>query len=579
MAENETKIIEYRIDNIGIPQWQTGLARAVNETYSYAQNSLALGLAPAYMKDYYWRYIRPCLNWLDGYVYSLHNDGSSGIVSTRIGKALITGLTKQIVGEKLLLKVNEDDKNEFTHKTIKKVGKWMVYADIIKPVYAGVGFANACGTSLIKVNKTLYGDFWWEAVRFDNCVYKTDFRGEIDDATFLIRGYTDTREGQSNEQFFLTEHRFYKVYTEGEIFEKMDGTFEVLHKKGERVAMVEYKVQRVKGTLSNNANVPNIKESQICKWQELPQWLRTNIKKDYSALVLDTPQQLGFRNLGVEALCNGYQDLGIPNAPHLGEGLLISVQADMITYEIAASYKIRDMYLGKGSVYQPKSASLDDFSQGTPLGFNQGVLTGVGDSKVELLKGLDPETQKVIVEQFQIRGEEWQKIMDDCIRNIATKWGMSPKVLSSYLANGTAQMTATQVDSEDDISIAFIYHTRSYYKGAINRLLETTLNAMGLACNVSIDFASPSLINKDRIIDRQLKLLEAGLIDIDDAVREIFPDLDEEQIECKVKIAKENREKIKQEQITEFDKFGGFEDYNDNDLGGKNLKGSTDPIQ
>ena len=72
----------------GIPTAQRGIASAVNETYNYSNSSLFGGMLPAYYKDYYWRYLRPAIQWLDGYVLSLHGDGS-GIISTRIGSNLL----------------------------------------------------------------------------------------------------------------------------------------------------------------------------------------------------------------------------------------------------------------------------------------------------------------------------------------------------------------------------------------------------------------------------------------------------------------------------------------------------------
>ena len=167
---------------------------------------------------------------------------------------------------------------------------------------------------------------------------------------------------------------------------------------------------------------------------------------------------------------------------------------------------------------------------------------------------------------------------DDCLKRIAVKWGMSPKILSSFLAQGQAQMTATQIDSEDDISIAFITQTRANFKGAINRLLETTLNVYGYTHDVDIQFASPSIVNKDRILDRVLKKLEAGLIDIEEAIREINPDEDEETIQAKVDAAKQQQAMQMLLAQQEMNDEGGFQN-NDEDLGGANLRGSTSPLQ
>ena len=351
-------------------------------------------------------------------------------------------------------------------------------------------------------------------------------------------------------------------------------------------------------------------------WSEIPSEIRNLIKEDYGVIRINEPKPLGFANLGVEALLNDNGDISIPTGSNFGRGLIIPAQDDFIMYEVAESYAIRDMYLGKGTVYVPKNLSLGGLGAGAAINLNTSVppesqiqptpaapgetkfdggnvggnknpqafiptfdnpLQGV-NNKYETIPGVDPAEQQVVVNQFNLRAQEWQMIQENCLKRIAVKWGMSPKILSSFLAQGTVQMTATQIDSEDDISIAFINQTRSNFKAAINRLLETTLNYYGRPHDVDIVFASPSIVNKDRILDRVLKKLDAGLVDIEDAIREINPDEDEETIQAKVEKAKEQQALAALAAQQEMDEFGGFgNNYDDN--GGANLKGSTSPIQ
>ena len=145
---------------------------------------------------------------------------------------------------------------------------------------------------------------------------------------------------------------------------------------------------------------------------------------------------------------------------------------------------------------------------------------------------------------------------------------MSPKILSSFLAQGQAQMTATQIDSEDDISIAFINLTRSYFRDKLDKLMETSLNHMGIATNIKIDFASPSLINKDRILNRVSQLRQEGFIDTEEAIRELNPDLSEEEIQDRIAKAQKQEMQMMMAQM---------QPPMDNELGGGNgdLDGTT----
>lgn len=560
MAEesNSLYVIDQPIDNIGVNKWLEGLALAVNQTYSFASNNLFYALIPSYYRTWGWRYCRVACQWLDGYVPALHAGGVSGIISTRIANKLIVGLTKQIVGEKIIYRIADKKDNEALD-TLKWVYKWSKNANVKKAIYTGIGYSLGVGTSLIKLNVKNHRDIWWESVRMDNCYYLADFTNEIQEASFVIKSYTDTRDSTKDStnkcQFFLVEHRFYEE-SKGKISKNEMG-YSVIERKGDRIPKVDFRVFRVSGTSFNDIMTARGQEKGL-NWEEIPESVRRMIKKDYSALRVNEPQKLPFTTIGVEALLNGEQELGIPTASNLGESMIVGIQDDLITYELASSYLIRDMYNGKGTVYLPKSLSLNDLGpDGVPI---LNPLNTMPNSAVEMLKGVNPDEQKAIVEQFQLRGQEWQLIKENCLRNIAVKWGMSPKILSSFLAVGAAQMTATQVDSEDDMSIAFIYHTRSYFTEALNRLLEETLNFYGKESNVELSFASPSLINKDRILSRVQSKLETGLIDLDDAIREINPDLDEEAIQDKVARAKQQQQENMMNALTEFNDEGSFGD-------------------
>lgn len=120
---------EQIIGDAMVSHWQAGLTTAINDTYSFANNNLFYAMLPSFYRDYAWKYIRPALEWMDGYVPSIHSP-ELGIISTRIASRLITGLTKQIVGEKLLLRKNKDPQGVY----LAKVAEWMKKANALKAV-------------------------------------------------------------------------------------------------------------------------------------------------------------------------------------------------------------------------------------------------------------------------------------------------------------------------------------------------------------------------------------------------------------------------------------------------------------
>lgn len=584
MANEEHGNVDVIIGNIGVSEWQTSIAGAVNETYSFANSTLFIANIAGYYRDYAFRYIRPACQWLDGFVPSIHNLGT-GIMSTRIATKLISGLTKQICGERLIFKL-KSEKTPENLAALRFISDWYQKQKIHKAVKNGIGFAFGLGTSLLKINKRANGDLWWEPVRFDNCFFLSSFTGELREATFLIRGYTDTREGHDRCQYFLCEHRFWKEYQpEIKKVKKPDGSigYETIHKKGDKDPVVEYTVHRATSQSLQNLMASQTNRSSV-NWEEIPNDIRKLIKSDYGTIRIGEPQKIGLTNLGVVSLINGEGDISVPTGANFGESMIIGIQDDLITYEVASSYLLRDMCNGKGTIYLPKSLSIGDVNtpieiasgsgeNGAPLGNGESGMvntpvapyippatspySGVPD-RIETLKGVNPEDQQAIVQQFEVRAAEWQIIKENCLKNIAVKWGMSPKILSSFLAQGNAQMTATQVDSEDDISIAFINLHRSYFIDALNELLEIVLNYYGYDANIEIRFASPSLVNKDRLLERTLKKLEAGLIDLEEAIREINPDLDEEALQTQIDAALKAKQEMMLQAMNQFNAEGGF---------------------
>ncbi len=76
--------------------------------------------------------------------------------------------------------------------------------------------------------------------------------------------------------------------------------------------------------------------------------------------------------------------------------------------------------------------------------------------------------------------------------------------------------------------------------------------------NVKVKFASDGLIKGDKQLETIEKKLELDLIDKEDAIREINPDDDEEQLQDKIKKLKERELKKQQDAINEMNNDGTF---------------------
>ena len=131
-------------------------------------------------------------------------------------------------------------------------------------------------------------------------------------------------------------------------------------------------------------------------------------------------------------------------------------------------------------------------------------------------------------------------------------------MLSAYLNGAGNQKTATEVYSDDDSTLAFINSLRATYRIAINKLIDEVLNFYGKPVDVKSDFASPSLVNKERILDRVIKQYEAGFIDLEDAISQLNPDMTENEIKEKVERASIRQKEMKEQRMNLVDEMGDF---------------------
>lgn len=542
------------------------IAKAINETHRYNINLGWITEVDSYYKQYIYDYLQPAFQWLSGTLLTLHTDNGQAIISTNFGKCLMYYLGDQVAGEKLFFKPAL--KTNSSTLDVARANKWAEETNFQSAVTKGVILSLAVGTSLLKVNVSEDGEPWVESVRLDNAYFLTDFRGKIISAKFLIRNYVNTLSDKNeNDQFYLVEERYYK----NEKAKIIDTGKSFIAQKANKVPYVKYSIVR-SAPQSNQVQGVNL-TGQTLDWKQTPEAIRKMIKRDYNAIKIGEEQRLNLPNIGVELLINDHGDVSHPIDIGFGRSLLIDIESDLITYDIACSYKIRDMYLGKGTLYVPSGLSLGSIMQDVT---GNGTLDEqMGDKPVELVPGVDPENQQYIVVQFKLRADEWQQIINDSMKNISGKLGIPPKILNAALATYSGA-TATQIDSEDDAGLAFIYQHRHYFRGAVNSIAKTCFSVLGIQNEIDVEFGSPSIINKDRLINRNIKLYQSGLISAEEAVRNINPDDDEMSLIPKIKSAEDREDLALDMGINPINDKAVSISTNESPLGNDNYKGTTD---
>lgn len=543
---------EITINDIGLNSKQFASLKymnwAVNQTFTYANNSQFYALVNPTYYDYYNRIVRLNLEWFDGYVLGFHNQ-QNGIMSTRIATALVNGIIGNVFQKKLVF--DRVDKTS-DYKALDKLNEWMEKDNFLGKVKLASKYSGASGTSVIKLNQS-YKDIYTQPLRQDQFFYETDFQGNITKITTFLKAYVNvfnTTDEEKEQNFFVVEKRYYS--TDIDIptrVENLNGEIKTYYKKpSEPVPVVEYKVLYYQGRMFENSMASKARQ-QTLSFHDLPKGFKDIIKKDFTALRFDTPCLLPFKDLGCYVLQINGQDPTIPNGM-FGASFLTDIRSCLVEYELICAYALRDLYNSQGRIGIPKSLSMNDVN-------GQGIYD-VSMSNYETFSG-DPDKQKPIITQFEIRANEWSLKKDDCLKKMATILGMSPKVIASYInPRGGFGKTATEVENDEASSQTFIEDKRTNLIVCLNKVISTILKFYGYYQHISARFIE----GENRMSPLQVKTIifkyQQGLIDLKETLRELNPNATESEVDDLVLRARERQKEIASTEQLDIDNFGKY---------------------
>lgn len=536
----------------------------VNQTYSFINNTGFYALANPVYYQYYYRFARRYGWWYDRFVPDFHNS-QQGYFSTGIAHSIVDGIANQIIGKKLLLQnVGNQTDRDLANDSLRKAYSWADKAQLTSKARTATKYAGAFGTSLIKANASA-GEIWLEALRFDDFFFETGFQGNLEAVTCLIKSYTDVRptniewqDGFGEEvkqclqgKYYLVEKRYFKDIQEV-VNEKV-----MTHK----VPFVVYQVHKYSGNITNAQSWDmNLRETMDAK--SLPMKIRKAIGKDFGNVILGKEQRLPFfEDLGCELIQYNDCDGSLSQQP-FGESILANIISDLMEYDLSFSYSIRDMYQGKGIVFIAKEL------QTSLMGGH--AFDGLEDSLITWLNNWNDGKLPIDQVQFNLRVAEWREKRNAIFENIATKLHISPSSLASFLSDNTGR-TAKEVTTETSSTDNYIEIQRGSIETPINNLLKTIALFYGWQDAVEIRFAKGGSQNVDTVIDREIKLVQAGLRHPHTALENIMIDADTWEIEeewQRIQTYQQEQQQIKERM--QSDMFGSMDFTGNTQLGGAN---------
>jgi hypothetical protein len=291
---------------------------------------------------------------------------------------------------------------------------------------------------------------------------------------FTNLGVKELKENTSFQGYYVVEYRHLADYV------KADGT--IL----KDAPVVEYVIHRQNGTVVSGEYLSQGDSGKV-PFNSLPTAMRKTIGKCYPDVRFDTPVLLPFKeSLGCELVKWTDGVSGLPELP-FGESVLSNIIAHLQAWDYYFAAANTDMYLGRGRIIAPKNIS------GNKRGANYN--SGLDSFMFTKYETTDPESQKPIPIQFDLRSNDWNEIRNRLIQDIAVNIGVNISTIASFLQDSTAR-TAREISTEENDTAEYVNDQRAIIEKPINKILKLVTMYEGFIDDVVIRWSSAGLTNR-----------------------------------------------------------------------------------
>jgi hypothetical protein len=204
------------------------------------------------------------------------------------------------------------------------------------------------------------------------------------------------------------------------------------------------------------------------------------------------------------------------------------------------------MYVGRSRVLMPKA--MQNPNNQRENNWNDG-LDSFTFTKVPYV---NPDDQKPLPLQFDLRSDDWNKIRNILLESVATGIGINPSTLASFLDDNSAR-TARQISTEEGATALYVENKRELLRTPINQMLQTVLEFYGKVSNIVVKFSKAGTTNLRNLVEIGQILKTLG-VDNRTLIEMIFVDKSQEQIDeimARMKAQKEEEMKFEQDEQSE----------------------------
>ena len=471
------------------------IGMAVQEYYNWVNNSAFYNSSSPYLKPFYTK-VQNWERWINGVVPGFH-DFDKGVIPTHLAKAIVDKISALVYGGGIMFQVtNKSDVKDVSNETLEHVSKWAQKVGLRTIVQNVIRFSAGLGTGAFKLNADGEKQLWVEAVPMSRARYAKDAKGDIVGARFIVRIFE--RDDKQGEVYGLYEERYYENDA-----------------SGKRASYCIYKMYKVYTT----ANQGQAMNEVYTSWEELPKWVRAQLKENYYAIRLDKPIRMPFVDLGIYA----YQWTPcVSSMPHLtyGDSVLEGLQKYLCEYDILSACIDTEMYVSRARVMAKKPIQ-------NPKKANYN--SGLDNFLLTYYEEMGTDSKPLTFIQPDIRAEQFKSLRNMTLENISTAIGIAPSSFASYLQDNSNR-TAREVSAEESSTTLTVENKREGLLGCLNKLVETVCKYYGKTEIVKVEFSKAGQTNYTLLVENAVKIYQAGGSSLEQFVRTVNPNMDEQQI-------------------------------------------------
>lgn len=506
------------IEDPGQPTFAPWCTAEFLNTQKIINDTLFFMFAPVQYLTYYWTIVKRNMDWFNGFVPGIHDNG---ILSSKIATRICKGAAKLTVSGGISFEGEEAAETFLSgfHKKNKTVEK-------LKAILPST---NAVGFSLAKVDINEKGELAISFVPGNRYFAQTDKDGKVTAfyaSVNFITANPDRKMNPRSSGYSIVEERFYyrnkpcvryRVYFAPEI--------------------------ATSPTYASNTGMRGVSE------KELPCEVIRTLKKYCAGMKLDTIYELPFDCIGAVIMKNSLSATGMEDYKCFSDSTLADCHTQLYEFDLTKTQKEEHKYLNQDFLIMPENMIFE------PVG-DKGIAekmerrNGYNYLNKRIAKAAsyqDPTKSAPFVYSPQLKIQAYNEELNQLLNEIAAQTGFSPVTLAGFLKNGV-EKTATEVTADENDTRGTIKTKRGLIIDALNTLDEVVLkhygytNTQGCPLECTVVFREGGLSNPSLEIDLTIKKLNANLITHQQAVEEANPQLSKREAEEVYNKAKEEKQ-------------------------------------